>query len=122
MPLTIFLWKIRNRSTVGRRATITPAITGPKIADSLSFNMVIPTCMVLSSFLFVTSMGHTYWFQTFTKEDRNTVVTTGRLVGIRILKKNRKFPQPSIAAASFKLLENPRKCCRSIKILAADTR
>lgn len=43
MPATMLFWKMMKSSTVGISATTTPAMTGPKTADSRSFSIVMPT-------------------------------------------------------------------------------
>ena len=64
--------------------------------------MVMATWAVLISFTFVTISGHRYVFQVPTKEEMKTVTRAGVVVGRRICRKNCRFPQPSIWAASFK--------------------
>lgn len=81
---------------------VAAAITTPKSLDASVLSMVMATWAVLISFTFVTIRGHRYVFQVPTKEEMKTVTRAGVVVGRRIYRKNCRFPQPSIWAASFK--------------------
>lgn len=78
--------------------------------------------MVLISFLLVTIIGHTYWFQTLTNDEINTVTKMGLDTGNNIVEKNLRLPQPSICAASLRDFEKDKKFCLIKKTLAAETR